>query len=42
MKKHLLTFITLFFVVPAVWANDITVTITESQTIAAIQTELQN
>jgi len=41
MKKHLITFLTLLFVLPAVWASSFTYHITQEQTVSEIQSGLQ-
>ena len=41
MKKHLITFLTLLFVLPTLWAGNFTYHITQEQTISEIQAELQ-
>jgi hypothetical protein len=42
MKKHLPIILFFFFVMPAIWANDINYEITQEQSVSQIQNDLQN
>jgi len=42
MKNHFITFFIIFLFAPTVWANDIYYEISHNQSVAQIQTELQN
>ena len=42
MKKHLPIILFFFFVMPAIWANDINYEITQEQSVSQIQSDLQN